>query len=138
MESASPRRHTLQAAVFKPEELSTCCGVRGTRLAMMVDQTRSKGRFHDDKAHGPVDEPAFKLGSCQALGFKDAPVLVGDGELENEFGQINSHGSSMHVGLLSFEHLIPTLLKTRVRISRKQTGESIPSLKADDGDGPAH
>jgi len=42
MESASPRRHTLQAAVFKPEELSAWCGVGGTRLAMMVDQTRRK------------------------------------------------------------------------------------------------
>jgi hypothetical protein len=28
MESASPRRHTLQAAVFEPEELSACCGMR--------------------------------------------------------------------------------------------------------------
>jgi hypothetical protein len=42
MESASPRRHTLQAAVFKPEELSAWCGVGGTRLAMRVDQTRRK------------------------------------------------------------------------------------------------
>jgi hypothetical protein len=45
MESASPRRHTLQAAVFEPEELSACCGVGGTRLAMMVDQTRRKGEM---------------------------------------------------------------------------------------------
>lgn len=44
MDSASPRRHTLQAAAFKPEELSTLCGVGGTRLAMMVDQTRREGR----------------------------------------------------------------------------------------------
>ena len=46
------------------------------------------------------------------------------------FGQINGHGSSIPVGLLSFdEDLIPTPMKTRARISRKQTGESIPSLK---------
>ena len=45
MESASPRRHTLQAAVFKPQELSALCGVGGTRLAMMVDQTRRKGEM---------------------------------------------------------------------------------------------
>ena len=44
MESASPRRHTLQAAVLKPEELSALSCVGGTRLAMMVDQTRRKGR----------------------------------------------------------------------------------------------
>ena len=66
----------------------------------------------------------------QALGFNDAPVLVGDGDLENGFGQVNGHGSSMHLGLLSFaEDLIPTPMKTSARISRKQTGESIPSVK---------
>lgn len=46
MESASPLRHTLQAAAeqvfIEPEELSACRGVGGTRLAMMVDQTRRK------------------------------------------------------------------------------------------------
>jgi len=42
MESASPRRHTLQAAGKLPEELSALYGVGGTRLAMMVDQTRRK------------------------------------------------------------------------------------------------
>ena len=46
MESASPLRHTLQAAaeqVFvEPEELSACRGVGGARLVMMVDQTRRK------------------------------------------------------------------------------------------------
>jgi hypothetical protein len=45
MESASPRRHTLQAAGKLPEELSACCGVGGTRLAMMADQTRRKGEM---------------------------------------------------------------------------------------------
>lgn len=50
MESASPRRHTLQAAVFKPEELSALCGVGGTRLAMMVDQIRRKVRWGELKA----------------------------------------------------------------------------------------
>ncbi|MCD6663623.1 MAG: hypothetical protein LT082_09510 [Comamonas sp.] len=42
MESASPRRHTLQAAGKLPEELSALYGVGGTRLAMMVHQTRRK------------------------------------------------------------------------------------------------
>ena len=45
MESASPRRHTLQAAVFKPELLSALCGVGGTLLAMMDAQTRRKGEM---------------------------------------------------------------------------------------------
>jgi hypothetical protein len=37
-----------------------------------------------------------------ALGLNDAPVLVGHGDLENGFGQVDGHGSSMHLGLLSF------------------------------------
>ncbi len=40
IETALPRRPTLQAAGKLPEELSAQCGVVGTRLAMMVDQTR--------------------------------------------------------------------------------------------------
>ena len=60
MESASPCRHTLQAAAVEPEELSAYCGVGGTRLAMMVDQTRRKcrgcelasGRHHKGLAAG--------------------------------------------------------------------------------------
>lgn len=43
MESASPRRHTLQAAGKLPEELSAWCGVGGTRLAMMVDHLVASG-----------------------------------------------------------------------------------------------
>lgn len=49
MESVSPCRHTLQAAVFEPEELSACCGVGGTQLVMMVDQTRRKGEMVGEK-----------------------------------------------------------------------------------------
>ena len=65
-----------------------------------------------------------------SLGFNDAPVLVGHGELEHGLGKIDRNGSSIHVGLLTFdEDLIPTPMKTRARISRKQTGESIPSLE---------
>jgi len=37
----------------------------------------------------------------------------------------------MHLGLLSFEDLIPTPMKTSAQLSRKQTGESIPSFNAD-------
>jgi hypothetical protein len=86
--------------------------------------------FHDDQVNGLVGEPALELGACQALGFNDAPVLVGDSDLENGFGQVDDHGSRMHLGLFSFvEDLIPSPMKTRVRISRKQTGESIPSIE---------
>jgi hypothetical protein len=36
----------------------------------------------------------------------------------------------MHLGLLSLvEDLIPTPMKTSARFSRKQTGESIPSIE---------
>ena len=63
------------------------------------------------------------------VGFHYPPMLIGNGELEDGFGQVDGHGSSMHVGLLWFEHLIPTPMKTSALISRKQTGESIPSVE---------
>ena len=88
--------------------------------------------FHDDQTNGSVGEPALELAARQALGINETPLVVSDGELENGFGQIDGHGSSMHLGLLSFvQDLIPTPMKTRARISRKQTGESIPSIKRD-------
>ena len=53
MESASPLRQSIQAAAepkfVEPEELSASCGVGGTRLAMMVDQLESKGRWGNVK-----------------------------------------------------------------------------------------
>lgn len=49
MESASPHCHTLQAAVFKSEELLTLCGDEGTQLAMMVDQTHRKGEMLENE-----------------------------------------------------------------------------------------
>ena len=42
MESASPTRHTLQAAGKLPEELSASVGAGRTLVAMMVDQSRRK------------------------------------------------------------------------------------------------
>jgi len=39
----------------------------------------------------------------------------------------------MHVGLLSFEDLIPTPMKTSAPISRKKRGESIPSIHRTSG-----
>ena len=50
MESASPLRQSIQAAAGEPEELSASCGVGGTRLAMMVDQSRRKGRWGNFKS----------------------------------------------------------------------------------------
>ena len=44
MESASPRRHTLQAAGKLPEELSASDGLGCARLAMWVNQSRRKRR----------------------------------------------------------------------------------------------
>ena len=65
-----------------------------------------------------------------SLGFNDVPVLVGHGELEHGLGKIDRNGSSIHVGLLTFdEDLIPTPMKASAPISRKQTGESIPSIE---------
>ncbi len=79
-----------------------------------------------------ADKSALELGAGEALGFNDAPVLVGHGELEHGLGKIDGNGSSMHVALLTFdEDLIPTPMKTSAPISRKQMGESIPSVNTD-------
>ncbi len=65
-----------------------------------------------------------------SLGFNDAPLLVGHGELENGLGKIDRNGSSIHVGLFTFdEDLIPTPMKTNAPTSGKKTGEYIPSSK---------
>ncbi len=53
-------------------------------------------------AMAAVGKPALELGARQALGFNNAPLIVGNGDLENGFGQVDGHGSSMHLGLLSF------------------------------------
>jgi hypothetical protein len=58
--------------------------------------------FHDDQANGSVGKPALELGAAEALGFNDAPVLVGHGQLEDGLCQINGDGCSIHLGLLSF------------------------------------
>jgi len=58
-------------------------------------------------------------------------VLIGHGKLKHGLCKIDGNGSSIHVGLLTFEDLIPTPMKTRAPLSRKQTGESIPSLDSD-------
>ncbi|HEX5805098.1 MAG TPA: hypothetical protein VFY31_02030, partial [Macromonas sp.] len=49
--------------------------------------------------------------------------------LEHGLCQINGDSCSIHLGLLSFEDLIPTPMKTSAHLSRKQTGESIPSIE---------
>lgn len=86
--------------------------------------------LHDHRGHGSVGKPALELGAGQALGFNDAPVLVGDGDLKNRFDQVSGHGSSMHIEIPSFfEDLIPTPMKTSAPISCKQTGKSIPSIE---------
>ncbi|MFN7862262.1 MAG: hypothetical protein ACK5N7_02900, partial [Curvibacter sp.] len=54
--------------------------------------------------------------------------FVRHNELKDGLCKINGNGSSMHVGLLSFEDLIPTPMKTSALLSRKQRGESIPSV----------
>ncbi len=80
-------------------------------------------------ANTTIDEPAFKLGTREALCLNHAPLIVGCSDLENGFGQIDGHGSSMHIGLLSFdEDLTSTPMKTSALLSRKQTGEPIPSF----------
>jgi hypothetical protein len=88
-------------------------------------------RFHDDQANIAIGKPALELRACQALGFDHAPGRIGHGQLEDGLCQINGNGCSIHVGLLSFEDLIPTPMKTRAPMWRQKRGESIPSIDTD-------
>ena len=75
-----------------------------------------------------VQELAFELGACETLGLHHTPVLIGHGKLKHGLCKIDGNGSSIHVGLLTFEDLIPTPMKTRAPLLRKQRGASIPSI----------
>jgi hypothetical protein len=87
--------------------------------------------LHDDQGDIPIGKPALELGAAQALGFNDTPVFIGYSELEHGLCKIDGNGSSIHVGLLMFEDLIPTPMKTSAPIWRKKQGESIPSIDTD-------
>lgn len=88
--------------------------------------------LHDDLANLAIGKEALKLSAGQAVRTSDAPSRISLRHLEDGLCQIDGNGCSIHVGLLSFdEDLIPTPMKTRARISRKQTGESIPSFDTD-------
>jgi hypothetical protein len=101
-------------------------------------------RLHDDEGHIAVGKPALKLGAGQALGFVNAPVLVSHSELKNRLSKIDGNGSSIHLGLHSFEDLIPTSMKTSTPMWRNKMGESIPSFqriafgRANQLENPAH
>ena len=61
----------------------------------------------------------------------DAPLGIRLGYLEDGLCKINGNGCSIHVGLLSFEDLIPTPMKTSAQLLREKREESIPSFDAD-------
>jgi hypothetical protein len=88
-------------------------------------------RLHDDQANITIGKPALELGARQALGFDNAPGCIGHGQLEDGLCQIDGNGCSIHVGLLSFEDLIRTPMKTSAPLWREKRGESIPSFDTD-------
>jgi len=59
------------------------------------------------------------------------PVFVGCNELKDGLCRVDGNGSSIHVGLLFLEDLIPTPVKTGAPMRRKQAGESSPSGRRD-------
>ena len=61
----------------------------------------------------------------------DAPLGIRLGYLEDGLCKINGNGCSIHVGLLSFEDLIPTPMKTSAQLLREKREESIPSFDAE-------
>ena len=68
---------------------------------------RAATGFHDDQADRSIGEPALHLGAGQALFFDDAPIGIGDRDLEHRLRKIHSHdrqrSGSIHVGLSSVE-----------------------------------
>jgi len=68
---------------------------------------RAAAGFHHDQADCAVGEPALGLGPNEALALEDAPIRIGDGELEHGLGEIDAHdgqrGGSIHLGLPSVE-----------------------------------
>jgi hypothetical protein len=60
-------------------------------------------RFHDDQADGPIGKPALELAARQACAFDHAPLRIGDRQLKDVLGKIDSNNgssrSSIHLGL---------------------------------------
>ncbi|MBA3772150.1 MAG: hypothetical protein H0X13_06605 [Ramlibacter sp.] len=108
-----------------------------TTQAMLQAEAAAKGLAVEfDNTGRIIVRGAFKaargVDKIGDLGFNDAPGRIGNGQLEDRLCQINGNGCSIHVGLLSIvEDLIPTPMKTRAPMWRKQTGESIPSFDTD-------
>src|SRR6185369_6108834 len=86
---------------------------------------------HDDQAHLSVGKPALELSASEPVFLSHAPGHVGHGQLEDGLCQIDGDGCSIHVGLLSFEDLIHTPMKTSAPMWREKRGESIPSIDTD-------
>lgn len=63
--------------------------------------------------------------------LQDAPGSIGDSQLEDGLCKIDGNGSSIHFGLLSFEDLTPTPMKTRAPISAQTSGGVHPIIQPD-------
>jgi hypothetical protein len=68
---------------------------------------RAAAGFHHNQANRTIGEPALKLRSCQAFAPDEAPVLIGNRELEDALRKIDAHdgqrGGRIHLGLSSVE-----------------------------------
>jgi hypothetical protein len=87
--------------------------------------------LHDHQANIPIGKPAFELSASEPVLLSDAPGPIGHGQLEHRLCQIDGNGYSIHIGLLSFEDLIRTPMKTSAPMWREKRGESIPSFDTD-------
>ena len=85
-------------------------------------------RLHDDQGDIAIGKPALELSAGEPVFLCDAPRRIGDGQLEDGLCQIDGDGCSIHVGLLLFEDLIRTSMKTSAPMWREKQGESIPSI----------
>lgn len=74
------------------------------RDALVLESTgpevRRAAGLHHHLRHGTVVKPTLELTSGQAMPLDDAPVTIGDGQLEDVLCQIHGDGRSIPLGLL--------------------------------------
>lgn len=92
---------------------------------------RRRAGLHHHEPHRLVLKPALELATREPRSLDHFPVLVGDNQLKNVLGKINSNGSSIHLGLLLSIVLKPPKASAGTMMPNKEREESIPSLLPD-------
>lgn len=119
---ALPHRLAVRSArngahVWAPANEPQCLGRPAIGLSGAPSRTP-----HDDQLHGAIGKEAFKPTPGQPMRAHDLPLIIGPSRREDSICQIDGNGRSIHVGLLSFEDLIPTPMSTQTRCGKGRHG----------------